>query len=349
MGQCAGVLKLTVFGPGFGEAIVGEVAERYLFQVDCCAPAAAYVKTLHDVRQPELGFIVLTHPHYDHYQGMPDVLGLPFGKLCRFGGVHAEDVRRLVGAEEYRGHNRNWRDAQRQFMDLMRRWNSVDAASRRRVQLDTVIEERLFKFEDGVVKLRVSALGPSEASIDEFHVGLARLNSGKREPWHTAEECNAISVILSVEWGATRILLAADAPGRAIERVNGETYHVLKIPHHGSRGSCPPAAIDRLMDGSENSVAVIAPFWARGLPKEEDVDKLRKVAFDGQSRRLFVTAARESRASASSDWALIGGKGTRYFGLQFDEGLVTLYADPFGGVTVEKLGDGGECESEQER
>ncbi len=128
---------------------------------------------------------------------------------------------------------------------------------------------------------------------------------GPRPPLRPAVTVrNEDSLVLDVEFGAVRLLLAGDVLGEAADALRVLPAFVLKVPHHGSRASSSPAFLSRVAPRlAVVSVGARNPF---GHPHPEVVERYRKagslllrtdrdgtveVATDG--RRVWVRAAGE--------------------------------------------------------
>jgi competence protein ComEC len=113
---------------------------------------------------------------------------------------------------------------------------------------------------------------------------------------------NEDSIVLDVALGEVHLLLTGDVRGEAAEALRVSPALVLKVPHHGSRGSSPPAFLSRVRP--RLAVVSAGPRNPFGHPHPEVLERYRRsgslllrtdrdgtveVATDG--RRVWVRAA----------------------------------------------------------
>jgi len=91
-------------------------------------------------------------------------------------------------------------------------------------------------------------------------------------------------VVTLVEFGDTRIMLAADAELVIWEQILKKyaadrlRCNVLKVGHHGSRNAMSRELARALSRGKcADTVAIVAPSFGYGLPDEETLGALREV------------------------------------------------------------------------
>ena len=95
-------VEITIFGPGFGESIVTHIPKVGWGIVDCCEFRKFPTKIVPPLeyliyqKAERLAFLILTHPHEDHFNGMEKIISYYAGKIdriCRYAG---DSVRELV-------------------------------------------------------------------------------------------------------------------------------------------------------------------------------------------------------------------------------------------------------------
>jgi len=105
-------VNVVVFGPGFGESIVLYVPNLGWGVIDSCTykkknvtinPALEFLKSLH---VSSLAFVVLTHPHRDHFQGLGLIIDHFLGQIQRICYYSGEGIReyRLFLAKKHLGY-----------------------------------------------------------------------------------------------------------------------------------------------------------------------------------------------------------------------------------------------------
>ncbi len=299
------LLKVTVFGPGFGEAIVLEIGEELVCMVDCCRPGADYLRGLVARKEVRLGFFVLSHPHYDHYQDVERVLSLPFEKVCKFGGLHYSELREiLVARSKRRPLNRKYRGAARSFSRFLALW--VDLGDKRRlVTQDSLVWEESLEVEDGPVDFRVRALAPIVAGVDRFNSGLANCSFSEETGSVCAQSCNAASVVLLVSFGETKGLLTGDICADIWPRNEWGKVDFLKLPHHGSRADCSKGLVANLLKPGADSAILVAPYSPSDLPDAGLVHDLDGLV-EQSGGEILLAGERIAEAEARGDWGHLG-------------------------------------------
>jgi competence protein ComEC len=130
---------------------------------------------------------------------------------------------------------------------------------------------------------------------------------GPRPPAHRPRGGrNEDSVVLQVALGDVAFLLTGDVEGDGLSRIAFPRVDVLKVPHHGSRSTSPPAFVASTSPrvalvsvGARNPFGhphpdVVARYRSSGaLVLRTDQDGALEVATDG--RRLWVRAAGEGQ------------------------------------------------------
>ena len=77
-------IEICVFGPGYGESIVLHIPQIGWGIIDSCTakinkstivlPLQYLLELLAPYSYPKLSFILLTHPHEDHYKGLNNII-----------------------------------------------------------------------------------------------------------------------------------------------------------------------------------------------------------------------------------------------------------------------------------
>jgi len=102
-------IELTFFGPGYGESIVVHIPSLGWAAIDSCefgrfgqrfVPPLQY---LISQKAQRLAFLVLSHPHQDHYKGMEQIIDHYLGKIDRICRYQGDGVRELAGYLTNRG------------------------------------------------------------------------------------------------------------------------------------------------------------------------------------------------------------------------------------------------------
>lgn len=261
------LLYLFVAGPGYGEGIAVACPGGGWLVVDGCSvekdsPIAAILRGR--PRNAPSAY-VLTHPHDDHASGVPRILEA----LRDLGPADMPKLIGLTGLMEGRALLDAYPPA-----DLTRVPPARHAATRRvQSALNAIDSADAVKADPRCLRgmhagqqwtqgdVVVTARSPAAARLQ----ALAR-----------PEDPNLLSVVLELEYGASRLVLGSDLvvaggwdealPLRA-ELVD---HHAWKVSHHGSREALP---LDMVSPPSRGRAWVVTPFNRQSppLPRARDV------------------------------------------------------------------------------
>lgn len=306
-------IEVTVLGPGFGESVVVHLGQGQWMIVDSCVDTTDQVRSVAPLKYlTALGvdvatavkFIVATHWDDDHVKGISDIVEACTSARFVASDVFCDDkfttyVEALsVGAARTDGGN---------------------VANMRRVL--TLLAER-----DQPVKVAgparqlcsnptVRTWSPSDTDKQEFlnYIVQMRPQAGQGLKKAVPGTPNLTSVVITVEWADTSILLAADmerskdanrgwaAVVTEAKSIGIRPADLVKIPHHGSENGHD----DRMWDGllTKMPISVIAPFGKGPVgsrpPKSTDIRRISKI-----SRNLYLTARHTSAVRPKMDLAV---------------------------------------------
>lgn len=294
----AGELEVSIFGPGYGEAIALHIGDGQWILVDSCSepgsdkPASLeYLHHLDVAVSQAVRLIVATHWHDDHVRGISTLLReCKAAKLVIPGALTSQDFLSLI--KLYDGRVVLGSSGLDEFVEVFR---ILDA----RKQHGTLVNPPKLAYSDKSlysdsislstrkVQVRVHSLSPSDASIVRAGLDFAQRlpTSGERKKRITPPTPNDASVVLWVEIGDQKILLGADlertkdSKSGWIAILNESTVisgkaAVFKVPHHGAESAHEPRVWSELL--SKSAIAILSPFTRGGefLPTEEDVQRL---------------------------------------------------------------------------
>lgn len=291
-------LEVSVFGPGYGEAILLHVGEGKWFLVDSCLDPGsgqpASLKYLHNLSVNvgrSVKLVVATHWHDDHVRGISDVFEqcqsadfvisnalkdkefLTLVSLCR-----GPSTMKSLGLDEFS-----------QVFQLLesRKQSGVRFNPPKLAVADRLLYCDQVKVASEPVEIKVCALSPSDASILQAGSAFAELlaeetQSRKRISSPTP---NHTSVVLWVEVGHHKILLGSDLERTSNPKtgwsvildestVVSDKAGVFKVPHHGSENAHHKGVWSELL--LNEPCAIVSPF-SRGkkpLPSRTDVERL---------------------------------------------------------------------------
>lgn len=287
-------LELSLFGPGYGEALLVHLGAGKWILVDSCLhcdssqPAAlAYLHELGvDIAQA-VELIVATHWHDDHIRGISAALRECTGAdLAVSGAINHEEFFTLVSSYlvpsimESTGV-----DELRQVLKtLQARKSRGDRYNPPRYAVaDKILYHDSVKLGTSDVTATVSALSPSDASLLQAQLSFARILASQQQARTRVAppSPNSASVVLWIEVGSHRLLLGSDLevthqPNTGWSAILDdallvtERAGIFKIPHHGSKNAHHPRVWSELL--LDDPLALLTPF-RRGrtsLPSPED-------------------------------------------------------------------------------
>jgi hypothetical protein len=297
-------------GPGYGEAVVVHLGQGEWLIVDSCVDAAdshrpvaplRYLRGLGVRVEQSVKFIVVSHWDDDHVKGIGEVV-----EACpnaRFVCSHVFPTDKFAGFVEAvsigsaatdGGSVRNIRKV---LQILHARGKSIcRAGSGRKLCSNPVIQ----------------SWSPSDLDETEFLHYVAQMHPKAGEPLRKAilGTSNLTSVVLSIDWAETSVLLGADMErnhdeGRGwgavvseAQRLEWKKGDLVKVPHHGSQTANDDRMWEILLH--PQPISVVAPF-GRGPsksrpPKSTDVRRI-----SDKSRAMFLTARRAEPQTRTMD------------------------------------------------
>lgn len=292
-------IEVTLFGPGYGEAIAVHLGEGAWLLVDSCidpeskAPASGTYLEQIGIDAGQVRAIVASHWHDDHVRGISQlaakhpkadfVISAVFNNkeagafLAAYSGASSSGLAR--GAKELFG--------------VMRGRETVFPALHRTNVLEATLNAR---------QVRVTALSPVPAAFTQFIARLAQYVARKGQAINYAPELrpNLEAIALHIDVGDDAVLLGADLEDHdkfgwsavVADQWSGarRPATAYKVAHHGSyTGDCPQVWATLL---KSDPVACLTPFTLGNLRLPTDADKgrlkkntVRAYISSGASRR----------------------------------------------------------------
>lgn len=303
-------VEICVFGPGYGESIIIHVPIFGWGVIDSCTakikrqritlPYQYLLELYSEKEYPPLAFVVLTHPHQDHYNGLDKIINeYPGGvhRVCRYDGDSIRELKNYIAKQKVAIND--------PLPGLPKVLNSFDEAEKKGAQFRRLGElSILFEAKDieiqgfGVTDIRMLTLGPTALNQEQYIRLLFDSYPVKGELVRPLkdEAHNLISIALFLEIGELRFVFGGDVEtdpqGRLgwegitknIDRPNLSCSYI-KVPHHGSRtGYSQTAWGEHSRD--ERPISTITPFvnGRHKLPEDEMIGKIK-----GESSVVGVT------------------------------------------------------------
>ena len=278
------MLALYVLSCGHGDTLLLSMPQGKWALIDCHLPSEATRQRFFrfltdDLKVRRLDYVVLTHPDFDHYRGMADVLdyfsaeGRTLGYFCGSGHnvKHVMQLQEACGVAE---------DDVTEYVRLVQTIKRLCDEGKLTLHLlsDQVPEVREAGITDlDGMKFGLFVVAPvwnvlSSATDQYFLDGSVTV------------EINELSAVLiarlAVDEAVSSFLLAGDAEGECLSQAlsiwkkhkdNAEknlSFDVVKVPHHGSVNGHDKSLCEKIAR-ADVSVAAISCGSAYGLPDRQ--------------------------------------------------------------------------------
>lgn len=285
-------VSVIVYGPGYGESIIIHIPEVGWGVVDSCLsknkrtsqnPALDYLKEKNVER---LSFIVLTHPHEDHYHGLAEIVDYYLGRIdriCFYSGNGIREYREYLARKEILDPGgliglaaifKKFREARLKGANVIRLAERTEIIRKR----------NLSGYE-----VELLSLSPSAESIDKYVELLFEAipkKDGDVIKYLTDSQHNLLSSAIWCSIGDLKILLGSDVEiGDSdnsgwrgilgnIDRPNLAS-DLVKVPHHGSPTAFFKPAWEKFSENGK-PFSVITPFvrLLEPLPRDKEVKQI---------------------------------------------------------------------------
>lgn len=297
-------IEVTLFGPGYGEAIAVHLGDGAWLLVDSCidpdtkTPASeTYLKQL-GVAAGQVRAIVASHWHDDHVSGFSQLSETyPDADLVISDIFNSEEAKAVMIAYNGLLSGGLGRGAEELYRAIRSR-QTVTAVHHRSIVLEATLNGS---------SVMVTALSPTSTALIQSVAHMAQFLPKKDGPINKIPELrpNMEAVALHIDLGDDAILLGADLEEHptcgwsavAADRWSGHRRRstVYKVAHHGSvTGDCP-ALWSTLLQA--DPVACLTPF-TRGkvrLPTDPDRIRVRRKA-----SRAYISSGASRRPAMDS-------------------------------------------------
>ena len=230
-------MKITFKEVGQGDSIVLEweyLGKKKVGIIDCKSKGGRNPVLEHIKGYTQIEFIILSHPHSDHYSGFEELL------------EYADKESIVIN---FFAHT--IRNIDKQYWEWFEVGNDESKKLARIIKKANLLHEKglLIDFEYPVANWQIDltdsiclkSLSPSHEEIRHYQE-YVKLDSRihKKEASRAA---NYLSTVFKLKIGNEHILLTADAENLTFERIqnrghlNGIVFKVCQLPHHGSKNN----------------------------------------------------------------------------------------------------------------
>lgn len=232
-------MKITFKDVGQGDSIIIEWIKDGINKIgiiDCCKKGKINPTLTHvdNLKYTEIEFIILSHPHKDHYSGLFELLKyIEKNKII---------VKRFSQTIMLAGPTVYWKYFEINSSDS-RELNQIIKKTKELVELnlikknDTLLDGKSFKIEDNI---ELECLAPSTDDVALFQkIVKLDANINLKE---ASKAANLLSTVIKLQIDDNFILFTSDAECSALLGIinnysvnfKGTKFHVCQLPHHGS-------------------------------------------------------------------------------------------------------------------
>jgi len=300
-------IEITVFGPGFGEAIAVHVGEGNWLLVDSCLEPESKLPASYDylqrlgVRANQIRAIVASHWHDDHVRGISELANFyPDAEFIMSSALNSVEASAFLSAHTDAAAPGLTRGANEIFKVLTRRDNVFHVHQRSSI-LELVANGR---------NVRVSALSPVPAAFAQSIVHFAQYLPDRKggSPVNHAPELkpNLEAIAIHIDFDGDAALLGSDLEDHhscgwtavvsdkwCSARRPSSAY---KVAHHGSHTGEQAEIWTTLLEQGPSITMTPFNLGSVKLPNDEDRERIRsksKVAYisSGASKRPQMDSA----------------------------------------------------------
>jgi hypothetical protein len=289
------LVSVTTFGPGYGESIIIYIPHIGWGVIDSCLakvddtsinPALEY---LLQKKVEKLAFVVLTHPHADHFLGIDQLVKHYSGRISNIFIYSGEGLR------EYKIYLSKKMVLQggSELNKLAAVFKSLELARDAGAKIVKISEQTavIRKEKYGNYDMEILALSPSAESLKRYVELLYKaipVKDGDVLGIVPDDHHNLLSAALWCSVGNLRLIFGSDLEAGADDYTGWNNIvssptcpnlatHLIKVSHHGSVGAFYKPAWEKF----EKPVSVITPFnRSKPLPQESMVKQIEKYSKD---------------------------------------------------------------------
>lgn len=281
-------IEINLFGGGnaYGEAVLIHLGYDKWIVVDSMKNPNTKSSIILDYfkeigKEPKsINLIVASHWHDDHIKGISEIYESSDCKFSISQALPREYIAKLVSLDEWK---ESVNSGLNEFGNVIRR--SIDKGT----PLVRAIEDRpLLDLDTHGCKIKVTALSPSDRSIEVFEQELAQILNDAYDMNLVCKKIspNHSSIVLLVQIDNTSILLGADLEINADQNMgwnqvckssslpSDNSIEVFKIPHHGSENGHYNLVWQKFI--AKDHITILTPY-GRGrkkLPSIKDKERI---------------------------------------------------------------------------
>jgi beta-lactamase superfamily II metal-dependent hydrolase len=278
-------LKIFILGQRLGESIIIKTPRGDIGVVDSYARESEdessnpTITRLKSLKMDRLKFIALTHPHQDHFRGLPSLFKAFSGKVAEFwrppfDKSNLVSLFQSLDAEVRAESSYPIKEAMRGAAKTLAQLLSIAAEEGKRHSMRSrLMQENCILLQEPEHQFYIKCMAPCAAATLDYQRGLFN-RALQGASVGASEHHNMISSVIEIRFGSWVGILGGDAERRAWEQilsceeldwaVVNSTF--VKVSHHGS----PTGSFDAIWSRvrSKPFHAAVTCFAAQGLPTQ---------------------------------------------------------------------------------
>lgn len=350
-------LQVYVIGGRLGESIIIRTPSGKYGVIDSYATnpqdpdTNPTINRLRKLNAKHLSFVALTHPHMDHFRGLPAVFKEYEGAIDEFWKppFGQADWSALVARFTEEAEVEPTEEGQERIRErilLFRELIDFGMAEKKRGMRTVTTQDTREMFKEVEHGFSIMCLGPSSDIVERYHNILVK-NVAMKESHEETAPHNLASSVLALQYGDWLGLLGGDTERNSWDDILDRCAHpwvsqakFVKVAHHGS----PTGSYERLWSSieSETCDAVITCFASQGLPSSQGLNPIRSRGFPIYSTTSVLAgqlgSAQDRRRP--SEIILLPGLRARTLG-----GEVRLTVNELGQSTIDFFDEAGTVDS----
>nr|WP_319393451.1 MBL fold metallo-hydrolase [uncultured Desulfobacter sp.] len=276
-------LNIYVINKGLGESIIIKTPDGKWGIIDCYtsnlknATSNPVLKLLEEHKVKEIEFVVLTHPHNDHYRGMSQIFKEYNGRIkffWRFAGISPKLLKwlklRKVDIKKIKSNTLG-----ENISDLNILFSEIRKQKKNMLNLGFLIAGQTIYQSNNI---QISVIAPNGNVIESFDESL-QFSQNLDLPFGVAGSGNEnrVSGIIRIKYGDRDYLLFSDSDNYAQKELFKEIKAnktkfdpvFIKVSHHGSKEGYYEDLWKQLGFKKETTDSVITPYLVRKLPRKD--------------------------------------------------------------------------------
>lgn len=278
-------MELLVSGSANGESLV-LVLEDWVCVVDSHRVKGSnpVVKYLDQNEVLKIDLLVITHPHFDHYEGVDDYEKYQIGKLLLFPDLGLTQQKKMLRLwiEESQNNQLSANSLVQTENDNLTKLMKVISKWRSKLGRNFEIVSQAMPIKVNHSEIIVEAVGPFSYIYSEEMDKLTQKafnNSLTLKDAAKADNYNSLSICLSITWREFKVLLLADATDKTLSEIQQITnlgpYDLVKVAHHGSVNGNPLSFWKFISSQGKATKAVVTHHGRHKLPQDSVLDMIR--------------------------------------------------------------------------